>query len=167
MKKTFLTLTFAAAAFFAFALTASAEAPKTAPSKQVEAVSVFDGATPETLVLKKQKVDTDLRTTLTLLNGAYSRIQIAISRLSDKKIDTGTAQSELTLAGSELIEAKATVDAFSKITLSEEKLQAPNTAASLKLEAKKAEDALAAVRGHLIASLSILKTALTAPTETQ
>jgi hypothetical protein len=133
--------------------------PAKQAAPQADAATTFD-AEGSTLAAKKDKVSVGLRDTYTLLSNAYTRVQVAFARLSDKNIDTGNAQTELTLAGAALMNAKTGIDAFAKIVVPEDKTGF--TAIMLKGEAKKNEDELLSVRTHLLASLASLKSALTA-----
>lgn len=110
------------------------------------------------LSVRKDKVGSDLNDLISQLGTFISRTQSALDRLSTKSIDTGKTQEELDLAKKSLLDAKVSLDIFSKIIIPDTKQE--KASADLKASAKKTEDSLRESRLHLINALSILKDAL-------
>ena len=118
------------------------------------------------LSVRKDKVETDFKTLIIQLGLFNSRTQSALDRLTTKNIDIGASQDELTLAGTSLSDAKASLGVFSKVavpTISEGKQD--KASADLKASAKKTEDSLREARLHLINALTILKDSLNSITQ--
>ncbi len=100
---------------------------------------------------------TDINTRLTTFT---ARTQLALDRLAQKNIGTGKAQAELTIATNDLASAKLALDALAKIEIPEENQE--KVTLEIKASVQKIQDQLKDARAHLITTLSILKTTLTA-----
>lgn len=154
------------ALFFALVLlmTPQSYAQTAKPSTPQATISSGLDTTTETVSERKIRVDAELRDLLTRLGTAYARIQTTLTQVRDKNISLEITQTELTLAGAALQTAKADIDAFSKIALTEG-AQSASTTLALRTSAQKSEDSLKAARTHLIASITALKAALLARSE--
>ena len=119
----------------------------------------------ETLTTRKQKAEIGLRAIQTQFSSFTTRTQVAIDRLNAKKIDTVTAQTELTLATASLATAKTELDAFEKVVITDDADE--KTTDELKTSLKKIEDSLKETRTHLIASLTALKASVAETVDTQ
>lgn len=144
--------------FFAFILivlsfvgapTTFVSAQTTKPSEKTE---------PESLLVRKQKAETEFKNTIAQLSLLITRTQSALAVLADKDIDVADGQEELDLATKSLLEAKSALGTFSKVTVVEGKQDKAQQ--ELKSTAKKLEEALRTSREHLINALSTLKGAV-------
>ncbi len=152
------------ALFFALVLLMTPQSYAQTAKPSTSQATISSGLDTETVSERKIRVDAELRDLLTRLGTAYARIQTTLTQVRDKNISLEITQTELTLAGVALQTAKADIDAFSKIALTEG-TQSASTTLALRTSAQKSEDSLKAARTHLIASITALKTALLARSE--
>jgi hypothetical protein len=134
-------------------LTANAASAVSAPTLAVEA--------PLTLTERKTKAETDLRALETQFRLFTTRTQLTIDRLGTKGVDTEAAQTELTSAITSLNTAKANLDLFAKIVVTDDMNEEAIEKTGLKASLTKIQDNLKEARTHLIQSLTTLKATVT------
>lgn len=120
------------------------------------------------LLAKKQKIESDLRVTITKLKGVIDRTALIVEVLTKKGLDMKEASENLSLAKSSLENAVGALDQFAGITIPETKnlkidqKQPEKTQQILKDPLKKAEDALKDSKNALISSISAIKDSIAA-----
>lgn len=134
-------------------LSANASGAVVAPAPVAEA--------PLTLTERKTKAETDLRALETQFRLFATRTQLTIDRLTLKGVDTVASQTELTASVTALNTAKANLDLFAKITITDDMSEEAVEKTGLKTSLVKIQDSLKEARIHLIQSLTTLKATVT------
>jgi hypothetical protein len=164
MKKTIITsfLAFMLISGSAFAQTS---ADLSASAQKPEEVKI---AKPEVVLTKKQKIEAELRTTISKLDGVIVRTQKLIDLLTKNGKNVSDANELLDSAKSSLVEAIEALDQFSGVVkekeISEEKTltktMVTKEVAPIKDPLKKTQDSLKASKASLIESIKSLKEGL-------
>lgn len=132
-----------------------------APAKP--AVAAETPVTPETITEKKAAAEKNLQAIAAQFTLFASRTQIAIDRLTLKKVDTTKAQAELALTNTSLGLTKTNLDLLAKVTVTDDMTDTTE----LKAVLKTVEDNLKDARAHLISSLTELKAAVATTIDAQ
>lgn len=131
--------------------TALAQTAQSAP-----APTLFDVNANAPLSVRKAFVETNLRDLLAQLSDIHARVQTASNRLAQNGIAVNTSNASLTMAHAALLTAKTNLDIFAQTPLTE----SPATVATLRAQAKAAEESLKTARASLIESIATLKLTL-------
>lgn len=161
MKKALVFTTYMAIALLVAGTLAHAETATTSSAT----VGVVAGATtievtPTTLTERKAAADKELTALEAQFRLFATRTQITIDRLTIKGVDTKPAQIELTKAVGSLDTAKANLDLFAKIAITDDMTEEAIAKTELKPTLTKIQDSLKDAREQLIQSLSALKASL-------
>lgn len=116
---------------------------------------------PLTLTEKKLQAQTDLAALEAQFRLFVTRTQLTVDRLATKGIDTGTAQTELSLALTALNTARTNLELFAQIVVTDDMNDAAVDKAGIKPALVTIQDNLKQARAHLIESLTTLKTSVT------
>jgi hypothetical protein len=122
---------------------------------------------PLTLTAKKLKAETDLKSIHAQFSLFVIRTQATIDRLGTKGVDTNAAQTALTATTTALLEAKTKLDFLSTIVITDDMTDEAVSKTDLKPTLLSIQESLASARTHLIESLTILRSAVSAPTLSQ
>jgi len=136
-----------------FSTISYAQTPKPAV---VAPQALFDANANAPLTVRKQYVETNLRTLLGTLNSMYTRVQVASNRLRTNGIDTAVSDTKLALAQTALMNAKVNLDLFAAVPVDTK----PATVTTLRAHAKASEDNLKDARTAIIESISTLQLTL-------
>lgn len=142
-------------------LTASAQNTKEVP-QEVKTAKV------EPILTKKQKIDAELRSTISKLDSVIVRTQTLIDLLTKNGKDTTSANELLVLAKNSLNDAIEALDQFSGVVKEKEvteekvsaKLMVSKEVTPIKDPLKKTQDSLKASKASLIESIKSLKEGL-------
>ena len=157
-----------------------AETLATQPDKNVQAVQTVETPTPDSKIvsttpldIKRQKIETDMRLTISKLDDFITRVQVIVDLLNKNNKDTTEATKFLSEAKVSLKSATEALDQFVGVVIPETKADAkllktddkatvvPKPApASLKDPLKKSEDFLRDTKASIIASINSLKESL-------
>lgn len=116
----------------------------------------------EPLSVKKVYVEGQLKNVLAQLTAIHTRTQLAVDRLTEKKVATFEAQNDLDRAALALNDARLTIDAIIATEAPKEvdRPKVLSVTASLKEQVKKTEESLQIARLAMMESLVTLKSAL-------
>lgn len=169
MKKTliasFIALLIISAPAFAETVTTSDKAPEV---KENPLTPKTDTKV-DTLATKKQKIDAEMRSTITKLSQVIDRVQVIIDLLNKNNRDTTAATELLSEAKVSLKNATDALDQFSGVIIPEAKVDtkalktddkmvpAKPIVVLLKDPLKKSEDSLKDTKASIIASINALK----------
>jgi hypothetical protein len=164
MKKTIIT-SFLAVIFISGSAFAQTSTDLTASSQKPEEVKLVK---PEAVLTKKQKIEAELRSTISKLDSVIVRTQNLIDLLTKNGKSTSNANELLDLAKTSLVEATEALDQFSGVVKEKEspeekalpKIMATKEVTPIKDPLKKTQDSLKASKASLIESIKSLKEGL-------